>query len=310
MKIPKRINVKTIQIMDDKNKSGHNLDFQGLASQAMGSFNLKERIYSKDLFYEMNSLYHEEIDDNLFVHVVKYIPNDRAATVPSKDSLGEEKTSDLREVKAPSGEEYLQSESFLLLFKDFAFIVSNKMTNKDLSSYFEDLLTNKQKSIETTHKIIFRDIASMDAVSRMKKYGVKKIVLNTLCDKDTLNASSSDDIIDNVFDSARRVFFKDNPTYNDQYNIELAINKKGKLEESSEDILTETAISIYEGSNLDKNGYSIILNDGKGSIKEDEIKIHCDVYIKRDGNSLNRAEVLENLIEYKNELIRKGALDA
>lgn len=250
-----------------------------------------------------------------FIHLVLYGDGETVAIVPkSKD--GVEKTT-LNEKAPPKGGDYLKKECFIYFFDDYAILLSSGVSDA-LVKEFLTVLLRRSTVISDEQKIIINDLADGDVVEKIRKYGVKQIKLKTRIDKGTWSSTRPEDqnksFVDQVTSSVSKLIRTDLELSEEEinkYEYELIINHKGVLEAVERDPLVNPAVDLFSQSHDDDDvSYEIILNQGKGSIKAETLKLDLSVRISRKGNSLDVDHVKMECLEYKKDLIERGVLNA
>lgn len=316
LKADKKLKVKQIEVQDNHGQIGHNSNIALLIKETHQELSAMSQRHSDISFFEtMKSSDYDELDNGFFAHIVLYGEGQTVAIVP-KSTGGLEK-SELDEKKPPKSGDYLKNECFIYFFNDYAIFLSSGVTNAQIKEYLT-VLMRRSKAISEEQQILITDLADSNAVEKIRRYGVKQIKLKTMIDAGSWYASRQEEqdksFVSKVTSSISKIMRTDLDLSDKEinsYEYELAINHRGVLETVERDPLIDPAVDLFNESHDDEDvKYEIVLNQGKGSIKAETLKLDLAVKISRKGNSLDVEHVKKECLEYKKDLLERGILNA
>ncbi len=271
----------------------------------------------------------EEI--GLLFQIASYVPGQSTSAI--QESSKSTTTSGITEVTAPTGNNFLDGDVFVLISGNNVIIMQSGVRESVALNYFSKML-NKGGFTEASVSVEFHGIAQRDKIKMIKSQGVKSIELDASLyeaslmqlEKETKKERETKilDLPGSVAETLKQVFAKDKSlkeiTEKENVNIKLSIsfdgkearkkvNKKDKafgvvgksrLKKASELIISECVEESYEG-------FTIVTGDNN-RIKPREIVVSDNYRVKTFGNSLDQDDAFEKLQEYFAQLQHRGTL--
>lgn len=281
------------------------------------------------------------------IHCAKYTPKDKvgllfqiASYVPGQSTTAIEESSvtsdksDISEVIAPSGNNFLDGDIFLLVNGNNVILLQSGVRENVALNYLCKML-EKNSFKHASMSLELLGIVKEDKAKMIQTQGVKSIELNaglyeaSLMHLEKQNEISKKetkvfDIPGIVADSLKQVFAKDmnlkEITEKENVNIKLSITfdgkearkKKNKTDagfgELGRSRLQKTSeMIVKECLEEDLDGFTITTGDNN-KIKSDEIVVSGNYRVKTFGKSLDQVDAFEKLEEYYLQLDHRGIL--
>jgi len=266
----------------------------------------------------------------LFFQIASYVPGQPTTAIQESSSTSIK--SDISEVIAPVGNNFLDGDVFLLV-KDNNVILLQSGSRENVALNYMTKMLEKNSYTNASMSLEFQSIAKEDKVKMIKTQGVKSIELNTsLYEASLMHLEKQEENVKRetkifnlpgaVAETLKQVFAKDKTlseiNEKENVNIKLSISFDGKeamkhrkdagfgkigksrLEKTSEMIIKE-----YLAEDVD--GFTIITGDNN-KITSDEIVISDNYRIKTLGKSLYPPDAFDKLEEYYFQLKDRGIL--
>ncbi len=268
----------------------------------------------------------------LFFQIASYVPGQSTTAIEESSATSEK--SDISEVVAPKGNNFLDGDIFLLVNRNNVILLQSGVRENVALNYMCQML-EKNAFKHALMSLEFLGIAKEDKVEMIQTQGVKAIELNASLyeaslmhlEKQNEKAQRETKVFDLpgiVADSLKQVFAKDKNlkeiTEKENVNIKLSItfdgreakkkkNKKdGGFGELGRSRLQKTSeMIVKECLEEDLDGFTIITGDNN-KIKSDEIVVSDNYRVKTFGKSLDQSDAFEKIEEYYFQLEHRGIL--
>lgn len=266
----------------------------------------------------------------LFFQIVSYVPGQPTTAI--EESSSKSTKSDVSEVVAPDGSNFLDGDVFLFVKGNHVILLQSGARETVALNYMTKML-EKNAYKYAAMSLEFQGIAKEDKVKMIKTQGVKSIELNaSLYEASLMDLKKQEekkeretkifDLTGAIAETFKKVFAEDKTLseINEQenVNIKLSISFDGKeamkhrkdagfgrvgksrLEKTSEMIVKE-----YLEEEVD--GFTIITGDNN-RITSEEIVVSDNYRVKTFGKSLDPADAFDKLEEYYLQLNHRRIL--
>ncbi len=304
----KTLYCKTATIIGPPHVSQKNLNVADIIRECHDIEAMQRRIPISLLEY-MSSHSCTEQDNGLLIHLVKATEGSDASIVPTPRP--QQKNVELETIAPPHSGDYLEEECFAYFFGNHVITLSNGVSNASLGKYLTALAKAKN-FIGEEQEIRISNMINKDALKKIRTHGVRHMTVKANLNIPTWKAATPEAT---AFKKAVRGLLRQDTEQDrddiDNYHYNLTITAKGKAKAEKFDPLTQKGAHLFdELENEDARDTHVeIMLRNKEKITLKETTLYRDVSIKRLAMSLDKKRILQEVIQYKNDLIENASID-